>query len=729
MSTKTSNYKLELPEDNDFYNIHVLNTNMKIIDTALQENKQSTINHADNTNIHITPELQEKFEKINTALQPTENVTQGNFVQFNADGTLSDSGLNANSFENAEHNEKSVYSQNGVHNLRYHDEKMQIFDGTNWIDITQKSTIMVTITVDTGSTVIVTDGVTTLTGESINGECTINIPNFADWTFTATSVNGKTSDPVTLTIDTVKWYTLSLSLFKATIMGIDKSTVKPLNVLSFNKATATNLNTGTVYEYTGTSNLYPNFTVTEIGEYEISIKWSSEVDFGDAEYKRIITVTEDVTNYSFNFSYPRVQLQLTLIPIGDVTVKIIDTTNESMTCTKTMTNSDRGYAKKGTMDVFLSQNNKAYKFIIDMGLQHWEYVTTSGDTLRPTFTQKIYGVEIDLTNPDPTSSVSYSYDSVGMTGGSANWDDTDIFSGITPVQKNANSENNLNKSDFSKTESGVNIAEAMSSYDIFIKFPKLYYRIIHTTNKLFICLSTENIGLNSSKYFKARYIGAYLASKSSDYLESLSGKTPYNQSSFNYAKSVLKDGYRLFNYDDLLMLQLLFIMRYKSLDSKSVLGQGYRGQSNIQQTGRTSAKGMYYGSTSTSEHVKFAGIEDLWGNLFQMVDGITFASDGSIKMNGTTVSNVSAKTHNGYLKQPHSAELPFLHASDATYGSSTTYFTDQVSMWLPTSGEYIAIHGGSYSSGIDQCGLFHMNFIRKADSVQGTMCPRIALDA
>ena len=49
----------------------------------------------------------------------------------------------------------------------------------------------------------------------------------------------------------------------------------------------------------------------------------------------------------------------------------------------------------------------------------------------------IYGIAIDITNSNPETSVIYTDDAVGMTGGSQDWDNTPIFKNIKPcVLKN-----------------------------------------------------------------------------------------------------------------------------------------------------------------------------------------------------------------------------------------------------------------------------------------------------
>lgn len=63
--------------------------------------------------------------------------------------------------------------------------------------------------VDTGSSVSATDGTHTVSGTSVNGSCTLAIPNYGTWTVTAT-LSGQTTS-ATITVDTVKIYSVTLA--------------------------------------------------------------------------------------------------------------------------------------------------------------------------------------------------------------------------------------------------------------------------------------------------------------------------------------------------------------------------------------------------------------------------------------------------------------------------------------------------------------------------------------
>ena len=100
---------------------------------------------------------------------------------------------------------------------------------------------------------------------------------------------------------------------------------------------------------------------------------------------------------------------------------------------------------------------------------------------------------------------------------------------------------------------------------------------------------------------------------------------------FTGAKSLvteLENGYNQFNNPIMLLLQDLYLLIFKDRDSQTALGRGYvDGNSDFINTGGTNGKGYIYGETTGKIQMCFLGIEDLWGNKRQWVDGLV--SDGS----------------------------------------------------------------------------------------------------
>lgn len=116
--------------------------------------------------------------------------------------------------------------------------------------------VQINVSVDTGSTVTCTNGVTTLTATAINNECIFYVPSYDTWTISAKK-DSLNSNTIEVVIDTVKKYNIALSYFSATItVTVDSgSTV----TCSCNDII-----------YTATSNGTAVFTVHQAGTWAIS---------------------------------------------------------------------------------------------------------------------------------------------------------------------------------------------------------------------------------------------------------------------------------------------------------------------------------------------------------------------------------------------------------------------------------------------------------------------------
>ena len=112
---------------------------------------------------------------------------------------------------------------------------------------------------------------------------------------------------------------------------------------------------------------------------------------------------------------------------------------------------------------------------------------------------------------------------------------------------------------------------------------------------------------------------------------------------------------------------------------------------------------MDYGSADAMEQMKFLGIEDFWGNLYQWIDGLVSSNDGNALVatdnfndtgDGYTDAGFVSNGDGGYLKVPQGTnELGFMFGQGG--GSATTYFSDSAS-FDPGSVPYF---GGSFDGG------------------------------
>lgn len=97
------------------------------------------------------------------------------------------------------------------------------------IDLLSQSAFpFLTVKIDSGSSIVITDGVTTINGTAVLGEFKTKIPNFGTWTITA-SLNGATATD-TIIINLIKNYQVELSYVK--IYGVEWDLITKGKILS-----------------------------------------------------------------------------------------------------------------------------------------------------------------------------------------------------------------------------------------------------------------------------------------------------------------------------------------------------------------------------------------------------------------------------------------------------------------------------------------------------------------
>lgn len=337
---------------------------------------------------------------------------------------------------------------------------------------------------------------------------------------------------------------------------------------------------------------------------------------------------------------------------------------------------------------------------------------------------KIYGVRIDMNNSNPLTSVIYTDDAVNMTpapvGGASEWDSVYPYSEIKPcllkageVQTYLNSSNLAQKAD--GTPADITTGD---NGDVMVEFPVIYWKIWREGQYLYVKYANYKIdstwkALAHTKGSTLKdniYIGAFLGYELNGKLRSLSGKTVTANKTigdFRLLAQANGGGYSQIPYFAVLMLQILYLIKYKSRDSQTALGRGFvNGNSAGTITGGTNVKGIDFGETTGKQQMKFLNIEDFWGNYYCWLDGLV--TDGSYNLlysndnfndtgtgYGKFTTGISASI-SGYIDDVWgSTETGFIIKSKE--GSATTHFCDYGNL---SSGK-VAYFGGHWGGGSD----------------------------
>ena len=142
--------------------------------------------------------------------------------------------------------------------------------------------LKIIVSVTSGATVTATKGSKVVSGTSVNGTCTLTVPEAGTWSVKAT-YNGQTSDTKSVTF--TDRYTTSLTFFSATITVTVESGAS-VALKKDGVTVQTKTSTGTVV-----------FTVTEIGAYTVDATKNGQTTSGS------VNVVSSTTSYSLTLSF------------------------------------------------------------------------------------------------------------------------------------------------------------------------------------------------------------------------------------------------------------------------------------------------------------------------------------------------------------------------------------------------------------------------------------------
>lgn len=331
---------------------------------------------------------------------------------------------------------------------------------------------------------------------------------------------------------------------------------------------------------------------------------------------------------------------------------------------------------------------------------------------------KTYTVRIDLNNSDPETACEYMDNAVGMTPGYDEWKDTDLIKNIKPcVLNNGEVKYYLQKDDYTKKEDGTASLLDGTDGDVMVEIPKIGYKLWNDENYQYVSV-TEDPNKDGYCYYAHSldtdgdcdkiYYGAYLGYVNSNNLYSRSSVSPTANTSltnFRTYSSNKGTGYSIVSFFPWTLLQCLYTVIYKNLDSQTALGKGYTSASAKANTGATNTNIFCYGTQDGTTHIKFLGIEDMWGNLGHWLDGVyndslhniltdyrnsQFTGDGHDFQFSTSTG--ATGSYGGYINKIMGTNISgfIKDYNNNTDGTSSTYFADS---------SYVTINGFAGSAG------------------------------
>jgi len=293
----------------------------------------------------------------------------------------------------------------------------------------------------------------------------------------------------------------------------------------------------------------------------------------------------------------------------------------------------------------------------------------------------VYGVRRALNN-NSSSQWERIESSVGLTA-NATKDGTDVqndFDNIYPWSDIIT----YNYDDITKTETAKYGDESFkfdgSNGQVLTRIPEFYYKREQVDGVEYQYISEyPQEGFQKSEAFS---IGRYTMSGDSTKVYSRSGVNPLVNTTItnfrSYARKLGNDfGQMDWRY---FIIQMLYLVEYADYNSQAMLGQGNTNNTAALTSGGCDALGMKSGSiVSDGKHsVIYRGIEDIFGNVWQFVDGI------NIKDHQTYI-NYNPLTYAVDTFDGNYQLLGYLNANVSGYSLSLGYDVNQSLVSLPTS--------------------------------------------
>lgn len=270
--------------------------------------------------------------------------------------------------------------------------------------------------------------------------------------------------------------------------------------------------------------------------------------------------------------------------------------------------------------------------------------------------------------------------------------------------------------------------------DVMVKIPKFYYGRYRNGNIERIQISGRaDVGLTLHPAFnhagveqECIYVGAYKMGVGDCSKSGVAPVTGYNRAGMRMSARTKGTGWGLIDISTLSAIQMLYLVEFANNNSQQTVGRGYcDGNSAKINTGSCDTVPNLTGrpaGTDGKTDIVYRGIEGLWGNVLEWVDGMNAIADSKNTYVHYWICNDPSKyaddTTTGYTDSSYKgltgwnanyittvgldANLPHTMLPEGYGASETTNYCDAV--WANTNKRVYA-YGGLWLDG-SKCGLF-----------------------
>lgn len=469
----------------------------------------------------------------------------------------------------------------------------------------------------------------------------------------------------------------------------------------------TGLTKGTKYYFTA-------FPYSNIGVYNESLNAANKADAIPNEIERVsVTINIDdakrFTSTTVTLKNVNTSEQTTVNVTETKTVMFVAKANNTYVVTATAVTGYKNGALSTEQFTAVAGGSRAFTFNFEMGF--------------------LYGIKFDNGGDGIPSSYEYLEDCAGFTAASVStmnsWQGKRILDKFKPclIKPGATApEYYLNKDNYNQRAEG-SAAPILTGADgdVMIEVERMWFKLVKNTIDHTATLYISEVELDGYKSFigdqDVAYRGAYEASVAGGKMYSVSGEQPtVNMTRKGFRSQAKKRGseYSQNDYYLLRLWQCMYLLLYGTRDSQTAIGRGRSASGNVTaiNTGTMNDKPFCWGDTSGSNGMKFLGVENFYGNVWEFVDGLTIVDyvckiteDPSKYDDVGTGYEITAGTvpsaSNNYIKEMKATnDAPFLPS--VVGGSETTYFCDGL---RTGQGTRVASFGG-YWENVGQVGAF-----------------------
>lgn len=367
----------------------------------------------------------------------------------------------------------------------------------------------------------------------------------------------------------------------------------------------------------------------------------------------------------------------------------------------------------------------------------------------------VYGFHVNSSESDPSASITYLRDAVGMTPAKMNyttgvfdwgsWRDAFFIPKPCMLKSDGRVAYYLDENNYAFKEDGTSSDISNIDFDGNAMMEwgrdnkRIWYKLVADSNdptsySVYIADHKEDENYVAWSFYNKNnelmdhfYTPIYSGSlDSNNKLRSLSGQSIMNSKTgtqeITYAQAN-GEGWNIEVWADKLLMFLLLYLMGKSLDLQTTFGQGHSSGgssvSSLINTGTLDDKGLFYGYSSTDSKVKVFGMEDQWAEQWNRYCGLMLdngiykykMTEGTV--DGSTITGYPTTTTTGMLDggQPPTTNAYVtkfaVHGDtilpDTVGGSSSTYYCDY--FYQSQSGVRFALLGGCSYDGA-HCGFY-----------------------